>query len=175
MKIILFCNMSARSPVYTSYKCFEVLLWGSKKQFLRNVVIFRKTVIFTVTTARTSNLTQNIIHWKCMRDFYVGYLMTLTEVRLYSVDGRMINKLRSSRWNENWQRKRKYSEKTCRGVDLFAINSIWHDLGLNPGCRGGNPETYRLEYLRTRRWTEYLDLRERKWAEDGENYTIKNL
>jgi hypothetical protein len=43
-------------------------------------------------------------------------------------------------WNENWQGKPKYSEKTC------PTNPTWLNLGLNPGRRGGKPATNRLSY-----------------------------
>jgi hypothetical protein len=53
----------------------------------------------------------------------------------------------SSRWNENWQGKLKYSEKTCPGATLSTINPTWPDLGSNPGRRGGKPATNGLSYV----------------------------
>jgi hypothetical protein len=50
----------------------------------------------------------------------------------------------SSRWNENWQGKPKYSEKTCPSVTLSTTNPILPDLGSNTGRRGGKPATNRL-------------------------------
>jgi hypothetical protein len=50
----------------------------------------------------------------------------------------------SSRWNENWQGKPKYSEKTCFSAALSTTNPSWPDLGLNPGRRGGKPAINRL-------------------------------
>jgi hypothetical protein len=47
----------------------------------------------------------------------------------------------SSRWNENWQGKPKYSEKTCPSVTFTTTNHIWPDLGSNPGRRGWKPAT----------------------------------
>jgi hypothetical protein len=47
----------------------------------------------------------------------------------------------SSRWNENWQGKPKYSEKTCPSAALCTTNPIWSDLGSNPGRHGGKPAT----------------------------------
>jgi hypothetical protein len=47
----------------------------------------------------------------------------------------------SSRRNENWQGKPKYSEKTYPSATLFTINPTWPDLGLNPGRRSGKPES----------------------------------
>jgi hypothetical protein len=41
----------------------------------------------------------------------------------------------SSRWNENWQGKLKYSEKTCPSATL----PTWLDLESNTGRRGGKP------------------------------------
>jgi hypothetical protein len=52
----------------------------------------------------------------------------------------------SSRWNENWQRKPKYSKKTCPSATLPTTNPTWPDLGSNPGSRGGKPATNRLSY-----------------------------
>jgi hypothetical protein len=38
----------------------------------------------------------------------------------------------SSRWNKNWQGKRKYSEKTCPSATLSITNPTWPDLCSNP-------------------------------------------
>jgi hypothetical protein len=37
----------------------------------------------------------------------------------------------SSRWNENWQRKPRYSEKTCSNAILSTINATWPGPGSN--------------------------------------------
>jgi hypothetical protein len=52
----------------------------------------------------------------------------------------------SSRWNENWQGKPKYSEKTCPSATFSTTNPTWPDLGSNPGRSGGKPATARLSY-----------------------------
>jgi hypothetical protein len=52
----------------------------------------------------------------------------------------------SSWWNENWQGKLKYSEKTCPSVILSTTNSTWLGVGLNWGCRGANLAIYYLSY-----------------------------
>jgi hypothetical protein len=39
----------------------------------------------------------------------------------------------SSWWNENWQGKPKYSEKSRPSATLFTTNPTWLDLGSNPG------------------------------------------
>jgi hypothetical protein len=52
----------------------------------------------------------------------------------------------SSRWNENWQGKPKYSEKTCPSTTLSTTNPTWSDLGSNLGHRYGKPATNRLSY-----------------------------
>jgi hypothetical protein len=49
-------------------------------------------------------------------------------------------------WNENWQGKPKYQEKTCPSATFFTTNPIWPDLGSNPGRRGEKPATKRLSY-----------------------------
>jgi hypothetical protein len=52
----------------------------------------------------------------------------------------------SSWWNENWQGKPKYSEKTSPSATLCTTNPTWPDLGSNPGRRGGKPATNHLSY-----------------------------
>jgi hypothetical protein len=52
----------------------------------------------------------------------------------------------SSRWNEGWQGKPKYWEKTCPSATLSTTNLTWPDLGSNPGGYGGKPATNRLSY-----------------------------
>jgi hypothetical protein len=52
----------------------------------------------------------------------------------------------STRWNENWQGKLKYSEKICPSATLSTTNPTWPDLGANPGPRGGKTATNRLSY-----------------------------
>jgi hypothetical protein len=61
----------------------------------------------------------------------------------------------SSRWNENWQRKQKYSEKTCPSATLPTRNHTWPDPGSNSGHRGGKPATNRLSYGKTARKSNY--------------------
>jgi hypothetical protein len=50
----------------------------------------------------------------------------------------------SSRWNENWQWKPKYSKKTCPSAFLSATNPIRPDLSSNPGPRSAKPTTNHL-------------------------------
>jgi hypothetical protein len=52
----------------------------------------------------------------------------------------------SNWWNEDWQRKPKYSEKTCPSATLSTTNPTWPDPGSNPGRRDGKPATNRLSY-----------------------------
>jgi hypothetical protein len=52
----------------------------------------------------------------------------------------------SSRWNANWQRKRKYSEKTCSSATLSTTNPAWPHPGSNPGSRGGKLATNSPSY-----------------------------
>jgi hypothetical protein len=52
----------------------------------------------------------------------------------------------SSRWNDNWQGKPKYSQKTCPSAALSTTNPIWLDLGWNRDRRSGKPATNRLSY-----------------------------
>jgi hypothetical protein len=49
-------------------------------------------------------------------------------------------------WNENWQGKPKYSEKTCPNATLSTTYPTWHDLGSNPGRCSGKLATNRLSY-----------------------------
>jgi hypothetical protein len=50
----------------------------------------------------------------------------------------------SNWWNEDWQGKRRYSEKTCPSTTLSTTNPTWPDPGSNPGRRGAKPLTNRL-------------------------------
>jgi hypothetical protein len=52
----------------------------------------------------------------------------------------------SSWWNEDWQGKPKYSEKTCPSATLSTTNPSWPDLGSNSGRRSWKPATNRLSY-----------------------------
>jgi hypothetical protein len=61
----------------------------------------------------------------------------------------------SSRRNENWQRKPKYSKKTCPSATLSTTNPTCPDLGSNPGRRGGKPATNRLSYATASWQPEY--------------------
>jgi hypothetical protein len=49
-------------------------------------------------------------------------------------------------WNEDWQGKPKYLEKTFPSATLSNTNPTWPDPGSNPGRRGGKPATNRLSY-----------------------------
>jgi hypothetical protein len=49
-------------------------------------------------------------------------------------------------WNEDWQGKPKYSEKTCPSATLFTTNPTLLDPVSNTNCHGGNPATNRLSY-----------------------------
>jgi hypothetical protein len=57
----------------------------------------------------------------------------------------------SSRWNENWQGKPKYSEKTCPSSTLSTTNPTLPDLGSIPDRSGGKPATNRLSCGTARR------------------------
>jgi hypothetical protein len=52
----------------------------------------------------------------------------------------------NSWWNEDWQGKPKYSQKTCPSATLSTTNPTWPDLGSNPVRRGGKPATNRLSF-----------------------------
>jgi hypothetical protein len=52
----------------------------------------------------------------------------------------------SNRWNEDWQGKLKYSEKTCPNANLSTTNPAGPDPGSNQGRCGRNPATNRLSY-----------------------------
>jgi hypothetical protein len=61
----------------------------------------------------------------------------------------------SSHWNENWQRKQKYSEKICPSATLSTTNPTWHDKGSSPGHQCGKPAINRLSYGTTPRKSNY--------------------
>jgi hypothetical protein len=54
--------------------------------------------------------------------------------------------LRSNWWNEYWQGKPKYSEKTCPSATLSTTNPTWPEPGSTPGRRDGKPSTDDLSY-----------------------------
>jgi hypothetical protein len=49
-------------------------------------------------------------------------------------------------WNDNWRGKPKYTEKTCSSATVFTSTLTCLDLASNPGLRGGNLTTIRLNY-----------------------------
>jgi hypothetical protein len=61
-------------------------------------------------------------------------------------------------WNEDWQGKPKYSEKTWPSATLSTINPTCLDPGSNPGRRGGKSATNRLSYFAALNCT-YVDYR----------------
>jgi hypothetical protein len=84
--------------------------------------------------------------------FYFFLLVSCVGVRLSSLVTSATNwpilralddrsRVWSSRWNENWQGKPKYWEKTCPSATLSPTNPTWFD-----PRRGGNPATNRLSY-----------------------------
>jgi hypothetical protein len=52
----------------------------------------------------------------------------------------------SSRWNENWQGKPQYSEKTYSIAALSTTNPMWPELGSNSGRCCGKLAIYHLSY-----------------------------
>jgi hypothetical protein len=44
-------------------------------------------------------------------------------------------------WNENWQGKPKYSQKTCTSATLSTTNPTLPDPDSKPGYHGGKPAT----------------------------------
>jgi hypothetical protein len=54
-------------------------------------------------------------------------------------------------WNEDWQGKPKYSEKTCPSTTLSTTIPTWLDPGLNPGRRGSKTKKspYTFQSYRT--------------------------
>jgi hypothetical protein len=52
----------------------------------------------------------------------------------------------SSQWNENWQEKPIYSEKTCPNATLSTTKPTWPDMAMDPGHRCWKPVTNRLSY-----------------------------
>jgi hypothetical protein len=60
-------------------------------------------------------------------------------------------------WNDEWQGKPKYSEKTCPSDALSTTNPTCCP-DANPGCRGGKPASNRLSY-----GTAFTSLTSRQW------------
>jgi hypothetical protein len=52
----------------------------------------------------------------------------------------------SSRWNDNWQGKPKYSVESCPSTTLSTTNLTWPDPGTNPGRRSRKSATSHLSY-----------------------------
>jgi hypothetical protein len=65
-------------------------------------------------------------------------------------------------WNENWQGKPKYSEKTYPRATLSTTNPTWLDPVLNPSRCGGKPATNRLSYGASLKHCYYICLRTNK-------------
>jgi hypothetical protein len=63
-----------------------------------------------------------------------------------ATDWPMIIMMENFWWNEDWQGKLKYSEKTYPSATLSTINPTLSDTGLKPGRLGGKPATNRLSY-----------------------------
>jgi hypothetical protein len=57
----------------------------------------------------------------------------------------------SNWWNEDWQGKPKYLEKTRPSAKVSTTNPTWPDPGSNTGRCGGKPATNRLSYAAARR------------------------
>jgi hypothetical protein len=68
----------------------------------------------------------------------------------------------SNWWNEDWQGKPKYSEKTSPSAILSTTNTTWTDPNLNLGCRGGKPTTNCLSYGVALQWVKKWSLQSRK-------------
>jgi hypothetical protein len=56
-------------------------------------------------------------------------------------------------WNEDWQRKPKYSENTCPSATLSTTNPTCLNPDMNPGRHGGKPATNRLSYCAALHWS----------------------
>jgi hypothetical protein len=59
--------------------------------------------------------------------------------------------MRSSRWNENWQGKPKYSEKTCPSTTLSTTNPIWQDSGSTGAVTVGSQRLTAWDMVRSTR------------------------
>jgi hypothetical protein len=79
----------------------------------------------------------------------------------------------SIRWNENWQGKPKYLEKTCPSATLSTTNPTWPDLGLNPGRRDGKLATNLLSYFTALKSTwSCMQLRKEKMRQNLISYSL---
>jgi hypothetical protein len=128
---ILLRNDSKLLPDYSAprrYSCSQWLLWSQISQ------IWLYSEWWVVKNSKLSlGVERGVRNWvHLVRRPLIGLLY---QPRMMSV---------SSRLNENWQGKLKYSERTCPSATLSTTNSTWHDLGSNPGLRGRKPATNRL-------------------------------
>jgi hypothetical protein len=92
----------------------------------------------------------SLVSWGGVRSSSFGTLTNVWPIRAASVDRWWW--LWSNWWNEDWQGKRKYSEKTCPGATLFTTNPTWLDPSSNRSHHGGKLATNRLSYVTTQIW-----------------------
>jgi hypothetical protein len=119
---------------------------------------YRRHILYGCPTLDTRQQPASCLTFQPWRSLVTFFLFSWGGVRLSPLDTSTTNWpivpasdvgwwwMRSSRWNENWQGKPKYSEKTCPSATLSTINPTWTDLGSNTGCRRENPVTNRLSY-----------------------------
>jgi hypothetical protein len=111
-------------------------------------VTSHRTVIFIVKIMRISNLRWSNVQRICEIFYY--FFIILSWVRLSPLPNAAPHDrwwgLWSNWWNEDWQGKPKYSEKTCPSATLSTTNPAWPDPDSNPGRRGGKPATNPLSY-----------------------------
>jgi hypothetical protein len=114
-------------------------LWGMD-------ILSNNTTLTTSSHCTRHSTTSKLNHFNCWYDFLVQekvypYLFLLLVI-VPAPDDRW-GWLWSNWWNEDWQGKPMYSEKTCPSATLSATNPTWPDPGSNPVLRDGKPATNR--------------------------------
>jgi hypothetical protein len=117
-------------------------LWEWKKCMPINEVLINISLLFEnySNTLQVCNYFF-IASWVGVSPFYRGHFWPIVP----APDDRWVW-LWSNWWNEDWQGKPKYSEKTCPSATLSTTNPTWPDPGSYPGRRDGKPATNGLGY-----------------------------
>jgi hypothetical protein len=125
-------------------KCKKKYLWNSKQilrfEVLMAVNINKVTILWNVMPCSLIGSFFSFSEWRETEStWYVGHCWPIVP----APDDRWWW-LWSSWWNQDWQGKPKYSEKTYPSATLSTTNPTWPDLGSNLDRHGGKPATNRL-------------------------------
>jgi hypothetical protein len=114
-----------------------------------------------ITTFSDYNFTLFLISWGGVRLSPLGTSATNWPI-VPAPDDRWWWWMWSNWWNENWQGKPKYSEKTYPSATSSTTDPTWLDLGSNLGRCGGKPAANPLSCGRTTSFC-LLDWSDNSW------------